>query len=347
MREPNVVTIVEGSVGVHGTAPTCYLSVLARFPGLAIAEFDDAISAATLVRARAMRQSFYAFPPDLLRIAVAATRGQSQRGKPLPAAIDASYGTWATRVEEVLENGPLPESQLRRLVDPEQEIRDSFAGLLGRMTADCRIVRTAAVGSWRSDGHAYARWADWVPGPNPINLDRDASMRQLAQRYVAGYGPVTIDDVRWWTGWSREETLAAVDGIDLTTNGSAAAMLDGLRLLPVWDPLISAYLNRDRLFDPVFSSLVYDRYGNSTSVVFDRGTVVGQWDLGESDDHLSVAVAPFRAWPESRWDEVEVEVGRIATLISAESHDVLRVEEPIDLLDSPRNRFLYPLSRRR
>lgn len=347
MREADVVTTVDGSVGVHATAPTCYLSVLARLPELAIADFDDAISAATLIRARAMRQSFYAFPPDLLRVAVAATRSQSRRGNPLPADMDASYETWATRVEAVLADGPLPESRLRKLVDPEKEIRESFAGLLGRMTADCRIVRTAAAGSWRSDGHAYARWADWVPGSNPIDLDREDSMRQLVQRYVAGYGPVTIEDVRWWTGWSREETLAAVDGIDLTANGSAASMLDGLRLLPVWDPLISAYLNHDRLFDPVFSSLVYDRYGNSTSVVFDRGAVVGQWDLGESDDHLSVSVAPFREWPESRWNEVEAEVGRIAMLISAESYDVLRVEEPIDLLDSPRNRFLYPLSRGR
>lgn len=344
MRESDVVTVVDGSVGVHATAPTCYLSVLARLPDLAIADFDAAIGSGALVRARAMRQSFYTFPPELLRIAVAATRGQAERGNPLPARIGRGYETWTARVEEALASGPLPEARLRRLVDPEGEIEESFAGLLGRMVADCRIVRTPGTGSWRSDRHAYARWADWVPGPDPVEMDRTDAMHRLVLRYVAGYGPVTIEDVRWWTGWSREETLVAADGIDLTGSGSAAQMLVGLRLLPVWDSLTAAYLNRDRLFDPVFSSLVHDRYGNATSVVFDRGTIVGQWDLGESDDRLSVAVAPFRDWQKTRWNAVEVEVGRIASLIGADTYEVLRVDEPVDLLDSPHNRFLYPLS---
>ena len=33
-------SVVERSVGVYGTAPTCYLSALARVPDLTLAEFD-------------------------------------------------------------------------------------------------------------------------------------------------------------------------------------------------------------------------------------------------------------------------------------------------------------------
>jgi hypothetical protein len=339
----DVVNVIDDSVGVHATAPTCYLSVLARAPESTIGDFDAAIESGALVRARAMRQSFYVFSPELLRVAVAATRQQAERTIRQSEDDITGYESLAARVEELLTAGAVPDTRLRRMLDPDGDMEIPFDALLARMAAECRIVRTAGRGSWRSDRYSFARWADWVPGPSPLEMDRSDAMRQLAQRYVAGYGPVTVDDVRWWTGWSREDTITALDGVDLEVAGTAADVLDGLRLLPVWDSLTVAYVNREGWVEPEFASFVHDRYGNATSVVFDRGAVVGQWDLGETDDPLAVAVAPFRDWTERRWGAVETEVARIAALIGSDSYEVRRVEEPVDLLDTPRNRFLHPL----
>lgn len=106
-----------------------------------------------------------------------------------------------------------------------------------------------------------------------------------------------------------------------------------------------AYRKRDRLFDPSYAPLVHDRFGNATSVVLDSGRVVGQWDLGSSDDPLLIRVAPFSDWPKRRWAAVEEQAGRIGRLIGSASVEVVPIEEPVDLLDSSRNRFLAPLSR--
>jgi hypothetical protein len=112
------------------------------------------------------------------------------------------------------------------------------------------------------------------------------------------------------------------------------------------DVLMVAYRNRDRLYDPSYAPLIHDRFGNATSVVLDKGRVVGQWDLGSHDSPLVIKVAPFSKWSKRLWDDVGEQAHRIARLIGAESVDVVPVAEPVDLLDSSRNRFLAPLSKR-
>lgn len=342
----SLLRAVDRSVGVYGTAPTCFLSALARVPDMTLDQFNGAVADRELIRIRAMRYSVYTFTAELLPIAVAATKRLTRKMNPYRKRLGERYEALAALVDDALSEGPLSAAEIRLLIDPDQELGDLFSVLLGMAAADHRIVRTTTTGTWRSDRYLYARWRDWLPGVNPDTLDAMGAMRTLVERYVAAYGPVTIDDVRWWSGWSKPETLEATDGIDLTRRGSALDDIRGLRLLPVWDVLLVAYRNRDRFLDPDYGPLVYDRFGNATSVVFNDGQVIGQWDLGRSDDPLEIKVAPFTDWPEGRWEAVAEQAGRVARLLGTEEIAIRRIEEPVDLLDSSRNRFLSPLSHR-
>lgn len=341
----DLLKAIEEAVGVYGTAPTCYLSALARVPGFSIAQFDEAVAGSRLIRIRAMRYSVHTFPVDLLNTAAAATRTVVRKTNAYRNRAADDYDRIAAEIERVLADGPLPATEIRSRIDPDKELGELFSVLLGMAAANFRIVRATTTGSWRSDRYLYSRWQDWLPGVDPDELDAEAARRDLVSRYVSAYGPVTVDDVKWWTGWTKAETVDAIDGIDLGREGRTLRQLDGVRLLPVWDVLMVAYRDRDRLFDPSFAPLVHDRFGNATSVVLDKGRVVGQWDLGSSDDPLEIRVAPFSDWPRRRWAGVEEQAARIAKLISASDHTIARVEEPVDLLDSSRNRFLAPLSR--
>jgi len=345
-KSGDLAAVLEQSVGVYGTSPTCYLSMLARLPDLSIEAFDSAVAERVLVRIRAMRHSVYTLPVGIVAEVAAATRSIGMRPNAYRSRVDDRYEEVAVAVDDVLAGGPLPASEIREVVDPERELGDLLNVAIAMMAADFRLVRTTTTGTWRSDRYLYARWSDWLPGVDAAVYDDLEAQRALADRYVSAYGPVGIDDVKWWTGWTKTETLAATDGMDLNRSGNAADVLEGTKLLPVWDILMVAYKNRDRLLDPSYGPLVYDRYGNATSVVLHDGRVVGQWDLGAADSPLAVRVAAFNDWPGSLWDAVEGEVNRIASLVGAESVSVIRIDEPTDLLDSSRNRFLAPLSKR-
>ncbi len=339
-------SVIERSVGVYGTAPTCYLSALARVPDLTLAEFNDAIADASLVRLRAMRYSVYTVPVELVPVVGAATRSLARKSNSYRRRVEDRYDGVAAAIDDALADGPMPSTKLRAAVDPERELGDLFNVVLGMAAAKFRIVRTTTTGSWRSDRFLYARWEDFLPGVDPEAIDDLPAKRELIERYVAAYGPVEFDDVRWWTGWTKAETLEAIDGIDLSHTGDAAELLSGTRLLPVWDVLLVAYRNRDRFIEPSYAPLAYDRYGNATSVVLDRGRVVGQWDLGSKDSPLEIKVAPFSSWSKRLWGDVENQARRIAKLIGASDVSVTEIDEPVDLLDSSRNRFLAPLSKR-
>lgn len=342
----DLLSMVDRSVGLYGTAPTCYLSGLARLPGFAIEEFDRAVEVdRSLVRVRAMRYSVHVFPRDLLVVALGATRPENLESVERRARrLGDAYPGLAAKVEAALGDGPLPAADIRSRVDPDRDLGSDFSLLLGRMRAESRVVRATSTGGWRSNRHTYALWEDWLPDVDPYAMEPEETRSALAERYVAAYGPVELDDLAWWAGWRKTDARAAADGLDLRAEGDAARLLEGVRLLPVWDVLMVAYRHRDRLLDPEHARFIYDRFGNATSVVLDGGRVAGVWDLGRADDPLSLRVAPLERWPERRWDEVEAEAGRIGEMIGAGSVEIVRAGGPVDLVGAPRNRFLSPLS---
>ena len=341
-----LVATVDATVGIYGTAPTCYLSALARLPGFVATTLTRAIEQdRSLVRARLMRNSVHAVPHDLLAVALPATRKEALRGyASFRSTLGTAYPRLARQAEAALAGGPLPAAEIRLAVNSDLILGGGFNLFLGLLAAECRIVRATTVGGWRSNRLTYARWGDWLPGVDPAGIAADEARRHLAARYLAAYGPATVDDVRWWTGWSAADTRAATADSDLTVAGTALVHLEGIRLLPVWDVFMVAYRHRDRLLDPDRARFVYDRFGNATSVVLDGGRVVGVWDLGRSDDPLGITVAPFGPWTRRRWADVEAEAGRIAAMIGAETVTVSAAAEPVDLVAAPRNRFRAPLS---
>lgn len=340
-----LLSMVGGSVGIYGSAPTCHLSALARLDDYALADLDRAVEEdRELVRVRAMRYSVYTLPRDLLVIALAARRPETERTFRTRSKSVDGYEGYARRVEEALAEGPLPTAEIREHADPDGELGSRFSLVIARMAAECRLVRATTTGSWRSNRLTYARWDRWLPDVDPWSLEPEEARPLLVERYVAAYGPVGEEDVAWWAGWTRRDTREAVDPVDLSTQGDALELLEGTRLLPVWDVLMVAYRHRERLLEPEHERFIYDDRGNATSVVLADGRVVGIWDLGSEDDPLTIRVAPLGTWSERRWGDVGVQAHRIGSMVGASDVRVERVETPVDLHEAKRNRFLSPLS---
>lgn len=337
---------VAGCAGLYARSPTCHLSALARVPAYTPEVLERALEVErSLARVRAMRRSVYILGGELLEVALAATRRELLRPYQAPSRqIDGDYEALARRVEAAVAGGPRSAAEIRPEVDPDRALGRGYSILIGRMASECRIVRATTRGGWRSDHFAYARWKDWLPQVDPYRFGEEEARRRLAEAYVAAYGPVTVDDVAWWTGWSKRDTRAAVAGLDLEREGEAMRRLEGVRLLPVWDALMVAYRHRERLLDADDARFVYDASGNATSVVLDGGRVVGVWDLGSSDDPLAIRVAPLGDWPQRRWDAVGELVERIGRMLGSSVVEEVRCQAPVDLREARRNRFLSPLS---
>lgn len=193
----DLVSMVNATVGIYGTAPTCYLSALARLRAFATETLAGAIERdRCLVRARTMRNSVYALSPDLLAVALPATRTEALRGyASLRRSLGDAYPRLARQAERALDDGPLPAAEIRFAVDPERVLGSRFDRFLGLLGAECRIVRATTTGGWRSNRLTYARWSHWVPNIDPTGIAASEARRRLAERYVKAYGPVELVDL--------------------------------------------------------------------------------------------------------------------------------------------------------
>lgn len=165
-----------------------------------------------------------------------------------PEAIRAWLADVEARIAEVLADGSEMLTRELAAAIPElgTEITLGFGKWSGRsplssrllflMAMDGRIVRTRPAGSWRSSQYGWAlseRWFGGRKAPDAgdeaaheaadgsadgsrgetAGVSAEAARADLARLYLHAFGPATLTDLRWWTGWNAKHARAAVAAI--------------------------------------------------------------------------------------------------------------------------------------
>ena len=315
---------VRAVLALHATDPaSVYLSVLARSSTTSLGEVAVAMyERRSLVRWLAMRRTLFLVPfDDVPLIQASASNGvaanlrtrllnQLERNGTEPP-IQGDVATWvdsvAQRVEHALQRrGTATGAQLgedepalrttilaRAPSDRPQKLTTS---LLTMLSAQGRIVRSTPTGAWTSRHHTWGHAERWWPGGLPT-LDTDHAQRELARRWLARFGPATVEDLQWWTGWNKtavrralarlpveEVDLHGMPGIDL--HHDASHELDepgeddadplGAALLPALDATAMGWKHRAwyLALDP---TAIFDRAGNIGPSVWWDGEIIGSW----------------------------------------------------------------------
>jgi hypothetical protein len=129
----------------------------------------------------------------------------------------------------------------------------------------------------------------WLPGGVPRWSLQDAQT-ELVRRWLAGFGPATIADVKWWTGLPMGQVrraVAAAGAVEVDLDGVGGLVLpDDLdpapapepwaALLPALDPTTMGWAGRDFYLGPHRTAL-FDRNGNAGPTIWWDGRVVGGW----------------------------------------------------------------------
>jgi hypothetical protein len=112
----------------------------------------------------------------------------------------------------------------------------------------------------------------------------------MARLWLQSYGPATLDDLQWWTGWTKTRTraaLEALDTIEVDLDGASGLLLADdaepvpapdpwVALLPALDPSAMGWKHRDFCLGP-HRGLLYDVNGNAGPTVWADGRIVGGW----------------------------------------------------------------------
>ncbi|MCK7626554.1 winged helix DNA-binding domain-containing protein [Streptomyces sp. RS10V-4] len=315
LRKTRVEEVAHALVGLHATDPaTVFLAAAARMrtatrDAIDRALYDTAGGAPGLERIRCMRRTMFVVPRPLAPAVLAATVRDTHRHRADALTLLRENLDWDERRYTAAEAAVLAalatrgEATAAQLADDIADLRQQIilspgkpyesrqrvsATVLAVLAAEGRIRRARPAGSWTS---GQFRWALARPLPQVPAAEAKAA---LARHYLAAFGPATVDDLKWWTGWNLTDTRQAVaatgaqpvaldegtgyllpDDLDQAPDRSepepAAALLPGL------DPTAMGWRHRDWYLDPEHTASLFDGNGNIGPTVWWNGRIVGAW----------------------------------------------------------------------
>jgi len=315
-RADSAVTVAEDLVALHATDPaTVYLSLWARMTAPEIAGIERVLyDDRTLVRMLAMRRTMFVTPAELVPVLHAACTDAiavRERRKLVQLVRQGGFTgeveSWLDELSEITmtaltERGEALAAELSR-DDPRLATKVTLAQgksyaaeqsiltrILFLLSAQGRVVRGRPRGSWVSRQHRWVPTERWLPAAPATWSTADAQV-ELARRWLASFGPGTVDDLKWWTGWTLTEARKALVRLDVEEveldDGGTGVVLAGdtkktrvpepwVALLPALDPTVMGYAARDWFLGPHRKTL-FDVNGNAGPTVWYAGRVVGGW----------------------------------------------------------------------
>ena len=310
-RAAAVEEVADALVGLHATdAATVYLSACARLAQPSAAEVERALyDDVTLVKLLSMRRTIFAVTEGFAPFVSSSTAraialkeratllkhlrefAQGWDEERLAATELAVLAALALRGEATTAelSGDVPELRETMLMAAGKpyEARQSVGSRLLRLLAsDGQVRRCRPRGSWVSSSYP------WAPVPPWPELPVREAKAEVARRWLASYGPATVEDLKWWTGWTLGDTRRALADVGaeevVLAGGGAAVVLPGdagevpgagpwAALLPALDPTVMGWRGRDWYLRPGDVPVLFDRAGNVGPTVWWDGRVVGGW----------------------------------------------------------------------
>jgi hypothetical protein len=307
-------------VALHATDPaTVYLSLFARCPALSLKDIAQLMyDERALVRMLAMRRTLFVVPQEYVGVvhhAASLDIAAQQRKRliqmlrtiptdpELPADLDSWLGSVETSVEQALARRgtataaqlSTDEPRLRTALVPDtgkkwDVKRNITSQVLVMMAAEGRMVRCEPRGSWTSRAHTWQPASAWWPDGIEEVPDPRARLLEL---YLRRFGPVTLTDLQWWTGWTLATTKKALAPLETVEVGCGLVMADDAvpeqpgkptaALLPALDPTPMGWKERD-WFLPSDWQPLYDRNGNIGPTVWWGGEIIGGWSVRTSGE---------------------------------------------------------------
>ncbi len=248
-----------------------------------------------------VRKTMFILPENLLPIAFSAvqrnTKFLTDQHLKYIQLTQKKYENTAKKILNILKNRGLTLKELKTEIGAVPNLMY----IVRMMCFQGLLIRGAPKSGWKSSLHTYFPFGEYYQDLDMTILDEKEALRFVITEYITNFGPVTENDITWWTGFPKSlvrELLKEIQdklntlnisGLDdqffvlssqaNTIKALQTQNLKTLNILPCLDPYLMGYKKRERYLDQNFYSYVFDHSGNATTTILHEGKVIGIWDF--------------------------------------------------------------------
>jgi hypothetical protein len=309
-RINNILKISNDICGLHATASsTIYLSLFVRTKNFKKEDLNHQLyDLKNLGKVRFVRGTMYVLSKEMIPVAYSATKGifssLSEKYAAYHGINKKEFAKISKNILELLRGKSLSVSEIKKALGNNTKI----SPVINLMCDLGLLIRSTPKAGWKSNLHTYQPMDDYFPGLDLFSIKEDVARRKLVKHYITTFGPVTIGDISWWTGFKKTEIkrilkelnkdiseiniLDSTDGYYILKSDEKslrATKTDGrpiVTLLPTIDPYLMGYKVRNRYLDDRYHDYIFDRSGNGAASIMVDGYIIGAWDLQEKPKAL-------------------------------------------------------------
>ncbi len=297
-----ILKITEDLCGLHATGTIePYIQLFVRTRNFKKEDLDTELYIKnTLGKIRGMRKTLFILTKDLMQIiypfAHNLTQNLEEKYLEYRNISLEEYKSLSIIILDLLKNRELSTRQIKQKISSNKDL----SAVISVMCDQMLLIRGKPVSSWRDRQLLYAPFRNYFPNLNLSKYMEHEALNLLIKKYIRSYGPVTIDDIKWWSGLTKtklnpilaniEAEIVPIRILDLDHKYSIffsdINLLEELNshqtavnLLPLLDPYMMGYKNRERFVDMNYYEYIFDRSGNATQVILQDGFVIGIWDI--------------------------------------------------------------------
>jgi hypothetical protein len=307
-----------------------------------------------------MRRTLFILTTKLAPIAFQATRlSEAQSMKLLEGwgIPHSEYQRLAESVYTVLKDGAQPLRIIKQAMSPglvrtlERQIGKNVSRMTNVNIALTVLMQHGKVFSEKyrdpimtRHANRYALTRTVYPNLNLESLNTEEAQAQLVKHYIRVYGPVTEQDVTWWTGLGKtkiQTTMTALESellpIQIKKHPNEYVMLEAdytalkkfkaprtlpVLLLPYEDPFPKGYQLRNRLVSAEHEKQAYIG-GEVQPTVFIKGKIAGTWNRVFEEPGETITVKLFQRVGRGEKNAIIAQGKTIGKMMTGKDSDVV------------------------
>lgn len=290
----DLLKCVEDIAGLNSiTATTPYLSLLNRVRNFKKSILDEEMyEKKRLLRLRLMRGTLFIVTKDFLPTAYSATIDNTQeiydRFRKHLNISEKELHKLKNKITKILKKGERTAKEIRKEIGTDNK---NVSPVLRWLMEDTPLIRGRPLGTWKSEQFRYSL----PPQTIELNVNRKKAKILLIEKFLESFGPATLKDLAWWSGFTQKESRNILEEISTIEIGDGLLLLEkeakdfddfevddeSLLLMSSFDQYVITfkYAICPRLVAEKNLGNIYNKYGELHDPIIRNGRIIGRWHV--------------------------------------------------------------------